>query len=444
MRWIAGLGAAWAAFALLLAPALWNGFALLQYDTGGYLSPWTEGRLEISRPAVYGLLLVAGQALNFWPALIVQALLTLWIVTLTLRVHGFGGRPGLLLAAIAALSIATALPFLASMLLTDIFAGLAVPALYLVILRDDRLHRLERFALLALIAFAAATHSATLAVLMLLTGTALLAALIDRARVPLVRVGRVAAALAVGAMLVIGANLAATGRFIWTPGGASLLFGRMLESGIVAHHLAERCPDPRLQKLCANRAELPRDADDFFWGEGIFDRLGRFEGLEGEMRTVVLESLKAYPWRQLEAAASATLRQLTLVGSGFGVVDWIWHSYDIVKAQAPAAVPAMQAARQQRGALGPAEFAVINRLHRPVALIAMLLLVPIVVLGWRSPAYADLGQLAAGIALALLANAVVCGALANPHDRYGARLAWLAPLVVLLAAARWRALRRRP
>ena len=34
---------------------------------------------------------------------------------------------------------------------------------------------------------------------------------------------------------------------------------------------------------------------------------------------------------------------------------------------------------------------------------------------------------------ALMANAFVCGALSNPHDRYGSRLAWLAVLVVLLA-----------
>jgi hypothetical protein len=31
---------------------------------------------------------------------------------------------------------------------------------------------------------------------------------------------------------------------------------------------------------------------------------------------------------------------------------------------------------------------------------------------------------------------VVCGVVANPHDRYGARLAWLAPLVVMLATVR--------
>jgi hypothetical protein len=42
------------------------------------------------------------------------------------------------------------------------------------------------------------------------------------------------------------------------------------------------------------------------------------------------------------------------------------------------------------------------------------------------------------VLLAILANAFVCGALSNPHDRYGARIAWLAPFIVLLAASRRR------
>ena len=36
----------------------------------------------------------------------------------------------------------------------------------------------------------------------------------------------------------------------------------------------------------------------------------------------------------------------------------------------------------------------------------------------------------------LLANAFVCGALSNPHDRYGARVVWLASFAVALAALR--------
>jgi hypothetical protein len=95
----------------------------------------------------------------------------------------------------------------------------------------------------------------------------------------------------------------------------------------------------------------------------------------------------------------------------------------------------MRAARQQ---LGELDFSAINALHVPVALASMALLLLIFALAIREERFADLGPLAAAAAIALLANAVVCGVLANPHDRYGARLVWVAPLVVALVL--WRAL----
>lgn len=57
---------------VLLAPAIWNGFALLEYDTGGYLARWFEGYLVPSRPAAYGLLLVPAAPFEFWPVLALQ------------------------------------------------------------------------------------------------------------------------------------------------------------------------------------------------------------------------------------------------------------------------------------------------------------------------------------------------------------------------------------
>jgi hypothetical protein len=38
--------------------------------------------------------------------------------------------------------------------------------------------------------------------------------------------------------------------------------------------------------------------------------------------------------------------------------------------------------------------------------------------------------------LALLGNAVVFGAFATAHNRYGARMVWLAPFIVMLALVR--------
>ena len=210
----------------------------------------------------------------------------------------------------------------------------------------------------------------------------------------------------------------------------------MLQDGIVDRYLVEHCPDRRF-RLCHHRSELPRDADAFFWGgDGtVFNKLGRFKDLDGEMRTIVIESLRAYPTWQAEMALAAVGRQLVRVATGEGVVNTIWHSYAIVEKFTPSAVAGMRAARQQRGEL---DFAALNLVHRPVALGAMLLLLPLIAFGLRRDGWSDVAALAGITAGALLANAVVCGILSNPHDRYGARLAWIAPLVIALAVCRLR------
>ncbi|MGC1467450.1 MAG: hypothetical protein WA792_17160 [Pseudolabrys sp.] len=419
-------------FVCLIAPAIWNRFPLLQYDTGGYLARWYEGTLVPSRAVVYGLILNAGAPLDFWPVIAVQAALTIWVLAVTLRVHGLGKRPGLLLGIVLLLSIATTLPWLTAILLTDIFCGLGVVALYLIVMRGGALNRWERIALIVLAAVSAATHSATLAVQLALVAAGFLIWLVARARVPLAGLGRAVIALALGAVMVFAADFAIAGRLAWTPGGFALSFGRMLQDGIVTRYLNDHCPDPKLQ-LCAYKDQLPGDADVWFWGDPLFDKLGRFAGLGSEMEKIALGSVIDYPRMQIETAAVAMARQLADVRSGEGVLNSIWHTYSIIKQHVPWAVPAMRAARQQNGEIS---FTALNELHWPVGLVSMALLPIIVIVGVRRKDLNPVSEFAGAVALAILANAFVCGALSNPHDRYGARVVWLATLVALIALAR--------
>src|SRR3954462_4125434 len=85
-------GTAIAAMLMLLAPALWNGFPLLQFDTGGYIARWYEGTLEVSRSTVYGVFFNLLARPDFWPAVVVQTGFTVWILWLVVRTHGFGIR----------------------------------------------------------------------------------------------------------------------------------------------------------------------------------------------------------------------------------------------------------------------------------------------------------------------------------------------------------------
>ncbi len=415
---------------MLLAPAIWNGFPLLQYDTGGYLARWFEGYLVPSRPAAYGLLLAATAYFQFWPVLLLQAVATLWIIAVLLRELGLGDRPLTLLAVTATLSIATTLPFLTSILLTDIFAGLAIIGLHLLVFFGQRLARWERVGIVLLAAFAVATHTATLGLFAVLTALAVVAARWRSDVVSPAGARRAAAALTLGVLLSLTANWIVSGRFAFPPGGYGIVFGRMLQDGIVSRYLDEHCPDAKL-KLCPFRHELPRNADAFLWGQSAFNQLGRFDGLGDEMQTIVLGSLREYPETQIEAALAATWAQVRAVATGEGVVNSIWHTYGIMKHYTPGVLPSMQRARQQQGGLS---FDGINRLHVPVALLSMAMLPILALAGLRSRAFGEVGRLAATLAIAIMSNAFLCGVLSNPHNRYGARLVWLAPLVLMLGA----------
>ena len=159
---------------LLVAPAVWNGYPLLQFDTGGYLARWYEGYLVPSRSTVFGLYLHFGEGSSFWINVGIQALATFWILQLTLRVLGMS-EPLRLLGIGIVLMLTTTLPWLASVLLTDIFAGLSVLALYVLLLHGKTISRIEKIALFGFIAFSASSHSGTMAVLLGLAGLALVA-----------------------------------------------------------------------------------------------------------------------------------------------------------------------------------------------------------------------------------------------------------------------------
>ncbi|MGN6572607.1 MAG: hypothetical protein ACTHLO_14460 [Pseudolabrys sp.] len=432
------------AIAVLSAPAIWNRFPLLQWDTGGYIARWYEHTLVISRSTVYGLFLTAGSELNFWPVVAVQAALTAWVMALTLRAVGFGNRPWLFACIVTVLSAVTTLPWLTSILLTDIFCVIGVLGLWLLLMHADVLSRLERIALVLLVAFSGATHNATLAVLGGLVIVAAAYAWFDARRLAPRRLTTGIAALLLAVIMVFAGNYYIARTIAWTPGGMALSFGRMLQAGIVNKYLDAHCPDPYL-RLCKYKDELPRDADEFFWGSPLFDKLGRFAGLGKEMKRIAVGSLMEYPMLQLESAAHDTLSQLIKVRTGEGVENVVWHTYGIIKDHLPGIVPAMQAARQQERPDGLAHvFPELNKVHYPVALAAMALLPVIVLLAFLDALPFVYGEFAAMCIIALLGNAFVCGALSNPHDRYGARMVWIAAFATALALARLVERLRRP
>ncbi|WP_164937206.1 hypothetical protein [Bradyrhizobium vignae] len=416
---------------LMIAPAVWNGYPLLQWDTGGYLARWYEGYLVPSRSTVFGLYLHYGEGFGFWINLAVQSLATLWLLQLTLRVLSMM-QTFRFVAISLGLILSTALPWLASMLLTDIFAGLSVLSLFLLVVGAGRTSTQEKVALFAFTSFAAATHSATLGVLLGLCVAGLMVRPFMGKRLPLAGLAQASLSIVAGGLMLVSANYALSGKLAWTPGGYGVAFGRMMQDGIVAQYLNDHCLRERY-KLCPYRNELPATADEFLWGKSMFNTLGRFDGLNEEMGYIVVHSLADYPAWQAGAALRAMGQQLLHVATGEGINGWIPHTYGIIERYIPAQVAPMRAARQQHWDIN---FDDVNRLHVPVALASMLALVLLLADALAKRRLDDLTLLAATVTLALLGNAFICGVISDPHDRYGARMVWVATFVVLTAAAR--------
>jgi hypothetical protein len=419
-------------FAALLAPALWNGFPLIFADTGGYLARPFERTLELGRSTTYGAFLAAGLPLDFWPIVLVQAAVTAWVLALVLRVLLPNlGRAGLV-AIVLLLTVATSLPWYASQLMPDIFVLLAAIAVHMLAFRPRQLAKSEMVGLAAVLAFAIASHLTALALaLAQLCAFAVLIPLARSISLPSPKLTPAALAVSAGIMLALASNVAVAGKLGLTPGGSTFLFARLAQDGIAKRYLDDHCRHSGL-RLCSVRNEITMPAEDWLWaGDSPLYRLGGWQPLEAEVNQIILETLWLYPGAHLAAAIRNTAAQLVTLSTGEGFNSTHnWHAEDVLSALAPHVMPRFQSAEQQQDGF---DFRTINLLQVPAALLATALL-PIVAIALRRRR-PQVAAFALSALIALVANAAICGNFSTPNPRYQSRMAPLAMLAVLIAAA---------
>ena len=420
--------------ALLLWPAFLNGYPLVFVDTASFLHQTAVAPPVWDKPVVYGPLLHALHwRLTLWPAAAAQAVLLSWLLWRVARmVQGRAAGAGAHLLVVLALSLGTAAPWFASLLMPDVLAPALVLAVALLAWGDPR--PLERAGLLLLAALAAAAHLAHLVLL-----GALLVPLAATRRWRGLRDG--AAALAAALLLVVATNAAFQDRAAVSPHGAVFALARLVADGPAARTVEARCPDAGWH-LCRWAGRLPTDSDEFLWSPDGPTWAPRLDGAEPggpislapEAGAVLRETVAREPWGVARAAAANTIRQLLTVRTGDTLVpDHLDVSVarELARSFPTAEHERFAASLQSRGAL-PAAAAPFLWPHVPALLagaVASLFAVRRALLGGSARLLGFLLCVAVGV----LANAAVLGALSGPHDRYGARVVWLLPLAALLA-----------
>ncbi len=463
--------------ALLVWPALVNGYPVLFSDTGGLLDMGLAGDMGWDKPWVYGpFLALTSLGLSLWGSVAAQGLLLSHLLWLSQAVVA-PPRPGWHVSLCAVLAAGTAAPWFASLLMPDIFTPLVVLCLFVLAFGSGRLGRGALVWAGVVGTVAIASH---LSHLIVATAVVALAGLL-RWRLP----WRPALPLAAALLFLLGSNLVGNGVLAVSPYGSVFALARLVGDGPGRAYVDEACPAAGW-RICAWSGRLPTDSDEFLWqpnGPVWADGFGPIR-YAPEAAKLVPAIIAAHPGGVLLAAATNTLRQIGLVRVGDALVALHLDVALLPRLELyfpvreAAAYRASLQAAEKLGAVAvpfaPLHIAVLlagvagslwivgrgslslrervgvwgswlrsGELGTPSARgsasdgIALARpLTPALSRREREKEVAACLQGLAVLALAgLLANAAATGALSGPHDRYQARIAWLVVLPPLLAYA---------
>jgi len=432
--------------AALLSPALWNGFALVFFDTGGYVRRVLTMELTPGRSLFYGLFLWASSFgwWSFYGPVLGQALCSAWLIHLMLRCHDLPSGPRATAFFCVGLSLLTGISWCVSQLMPDGLVPLAVLALWLLGFRWHRLGQLERVGLVAITLLGLMSHMSGMALAIGLALVTLVARLLVQRQNWYLPINWLSPVAVVAASLVLMPllHLVLVGKATYTPGGPVYIFGRLVQAGIAQRWLAEHCPVPGI-KLCDLQNRIPNTGDAFLWGKNsAFRNIGEWSGAaDAELGYLVKASIETYPGAVAWSALQATAEQMVLIKSGDQLGEIHNDTRNVFTNLLPPHIAkAFNAAHQQQGEITQRLLDAVNQIHVPVAHLSVLCLFLVIAWGLRSGRH-DLAAAALFMFLALLGNAFICGGLSNPHDRYQSRLVWLASLIVGMAVVCWWQLR---
>ncbi|MGE5514567.1 MAG: hypothetical protein ACM31D_01975 [Bacteroidota bacterium] len=420
---------------LLLAPAFWNGYPLVYFDSEDYVEISFTWQPIIYRIMTYGAFVgIAKPFGTLWVVVWAQALMMAWMLHEAVWSWIGRWRPYVFVGLVFALSLLTGLPWVVSQIMADMFAGLAVLGIA-VLAFGSAIPRWRRLVLVPIVVLSISVHMSHVAVCMglLLVLVALWLSARFSLRMPRPRLGLPALAVVLGVASVPTLHYVATGRAFFSESGQVLQLALFVQDGLAKKYLDEVCPQGAPLKMCAHKEELPYTADEFLWGDSPFDDMGGWKAMHDEAGVIVKGAIAMFPADVGRAMVSNTLTQLDLIAVGEDLVPMTWHFVRTQLKHYPHDFRAFRFAQQQRRE--GISFDAINKLQVPVAQAAEVAMLGLLFVAWRRRDRISGGILIV-VLMALLGNAFVCGALSNPHDRYQNRLVWLALMSVIICAVR--------
>ncbi len=381
------------------------------------------------RSVFYSLFVyVIGITLSLWGVVVAQSLAVAWIGFLLARAMAPHFRRRDYLWVVAGLCLFTSVPWITAELMPDVFTGLVAAVMVVLFLRSGDLPRGTYVVLAAFLAFAISTHASHFPLaLALLIACLAVAAFTGMAWSGLANLGvRIGIPIALAIAGTLAVSMVGFHQLSLTPQSPPFLLARSLEDGPGRLLLRSTCPASGYE-MCRHLDRIPEKNDDFVWNfiwaptslymtatPQVRDRIRR------EELPLVLAAAGRYPLQQ----ATASLANLGAQLGDFAPTEFHWGGDATIRNGAYVSH------------LGPVRGAVL-RDFTVAHYVAMITAIGILVyaLLWAPGIDARWRQAILLLAIAVLANAVVCSVLSEPAPRYEARVTWLVVAVGLIFTA---------
>jgi hypothetical protein len=405
-----------------------------------------------ARSALYGLFLfVLDKMAGVWLIAAAQSLICAWTVYMLWKVSAPSAPLWTYLALTAGLAAGSTLPFFATFVMPDVFAGVAAAGFVVLTVFGARLSRLETLGMVGVLTFAYAVHAThTLTALATVVPATLL---FWWFKAPWRQVARGYALVLAAMVLAVMSGWAYEGSFAKRTGmklhHPPFLMARVLADGPGREYMRKVCKGPdNPYVICrATRAPLTR-SDDILWEEspliGAFNALKSPElqlRMEAEEGAFVKGAVLNDPVGQVRASLENWVDQLSRISVHDPLRDprqflanEYWKTTRLVDM-----IPHPEECKPiGPGCKPPFDMAWTKHWHELVMLLAA------VFAGWRlsrPDVRADLMDRQAPwarpavpltVAVAVLAamlvlNAGVCGIISGAFSRYQARIVWIWP-----------------
>lgn len=447
-RWVSFVLTIIAGSIILSAVALVNGYPLVFPDTGINLAQALEFRGAFSRPPYYSLfLLPIHLKISLWPVVFVQGAITAGVLYLVIRTI-FPRKASLRYLLITCfLAIFTSLPWHTGQILPDLFTGILILTVYLIVFGWDDFGRWARLFIIFILFAATAFHYSHLLLLAVTGGVALLTAAWSQrsARKVLIPALLIVAAGLTTAAAFATYNYAYAGRATLSLDSSKFLLARMLADGTAMEFLRQTCPDKRFV-LCDHLDEIRGDQNAFLWDGPTpwpyVEEARGFLGARDEAAAIVRGVLQKFPLEQAAKSLENFVTQLFKFGSGDTLCPCLGAlTEEVIIRHFPNEHSSYIASRQNRNTL-PIHF--VRVVHSTVVAIAALGCIGFLLRIFpgqnkRRASDSKILQLTVVTVTGVLTNAMITGALSGPADRYQSRVVWLIVfnfLLIVLSSSR--------